>query len=195
MALLHFEFGNAIAEQSANTICALIDGDGVTGARKLLRSGEARRTRADDRNGLARKTSGRLGGDPALIPSSINDGNLDLLDGDRIRVDSQNAGGLARCRTQSTRKFREIICRVQALNGVLPVTFPDKRVPLGDQIAQWTSVMTKGDTAIHASARLRLQLLVRKFFIDLAPVLKSDIYGTTRRQFASGLEKTTWISH
>ena len=53
MALLHLEFGNAIAEQPANAIRALIDGDRVAGAGQLLRSGEPGRTRADHRNGLA----------------------------------------------------------------------------------------------------------------------------------------------
>jgi len=50
---VHLEVGDAVAQQSADAVALLEQGHGVTGARQLLRAGEARRPRADDRDPLA----------------------------------------------------------------------------------------------------------------------------------------------
>ena len=51
--LLQLELGNAVAQQPADAIGALEDGDRVAGAIQLIGGGEARRPRADDRDALA----------------------------------------------------------------------------------------------------------------------------------------------
>ncbi len=45
-ALLHLEVGDAVAEQAADAVGPLEDGDGVAGARQLLGAGQARRGRS-----------------------------------------------------------------------------------------------------------------------------------------------------
>ena len=53
VALLHLELGDAVAQQAADAVGPLVDRDGVTGARELLRDGEAGRAGADDGDRLA----------------------------------------------------------------------------------------------------------------------------------------------
>ena len=53
MPLLHLEVGDAVAEQAADAVGALEDGDGVPGAGELLRGGQAGGPGADDRHRLA----------------------------------------------------------------------------------------------------------------------------------------------
>jgi hypothetical protein len=44
VALLHLELGDAVAQQAADAVGALVDGDGVSGAGELLGGGEAGRS-------------------------------------------------------------------------------------------------------------------------------------------------------
>ena len=67
----------------------------MTGAIELLRGGQAGRSAADDRDALAGAGVRRLGDDPAFVEAAIGDRAFDLLDGDRIFVDAQHAGGFA----------------------------------------------------------------------------------------------------
>ena len=59
--LLHLEVGNAVAQKAAGLRPSLVDMNVVAGARELLRAGEARRSRADDRDFLAGSRRGRFG--------------------------------------------------------------------------------------------------------------------------------------
>ena len=51
--LLHLEVGDAVAEQAADPVGALEDGDRVAGPGELLGAGQPGRARADDRHRLA----------------------------------------------------------------------------------------------------------------------------------------------
>ncbi len=74
--LLKLEVGNAVAEQAADAVVLLVDGDGVAGASKLLRGGKARGSAADDGDTLAGGLLGRFGMDPALVKAALDDGAL-----------------------------------------------------------------------------------------------------------------------
>ena len=63
--LLHLEVGDAVAQQAADAVVALEDGDGVAGAGQLLRGGEAGGAGADDGDGLAGEALGRVRGRPS----------------------------------------------------------------------------------------------------------------------------------
>ena len=89
--LLKLEVGNAVAEQAADAVVLLVDGDGVAGAAKLLRGGEAGGAAADDGDALAGGLLGRLGVNPALVPCAFDDGALDELDGDGRLIDAEHA--------------------------------------------------------------------------------------------------------
>jgi hypothetical protein len=83
-ALLHLELGDAVAQQAADAIGALEHRHVVPGARELL--GAARPAGPEPMTATAcRCFGGRLRLDPALGPGALDDGDLDLLDGDRVR--------------------------------------------------------------------------------------------------------------
>ena len=94
-ALLHLELGDAVAEEAADAVVALEDGDVVAGAAELLGGGEASGPGADDGDAALGALLRRLGVDPALAPGALDDADLDLLDGDGVVVDAEDAGGLA----------------------------------------------------------------------------------------------------
>ena len=71
--LLQLEVGNAVAQQAADAVVLLEDGDGVAGAAQLLRGGQACRAAADDGDALAGVVLGRLGMDPAFVPGALDD--------------------------------------------------------------------------------------------------------------------------
>ena len=88
----------------------------MPGARKLLRAGEARRAGADDGDALAGFARRRLRLDPAFFPRLVDDRVLDRLDADRIVVDAQRAGFLARRRADAAGELGEIVGRVQRVD-------------------------------------------------------------------------------
>ncbi len=100
--LLHLEIGNAVAQQPADAVVLLEQDDVVSGARKLLRARHACGSGADDRDALARLDRRRLRHDPAFFPTLVDDEVLDRLDADRIVVDVERAGRLARRRADAT---------------------------------------------------------------------------------------------
>src|ERR1700712_245713 len=111
--LFHLEVGNAVAQQAAGLGEFLVDMDVMAGARELLRGRKARGAGADDRDLLAglRRRYFRL--QPAIVPGAIDDRAFDSLDGDRVVVDVERAGSLARGRADAAGEFGEIIGRVQ----------------------------------------------------------------------------------
>ena len=58
--LLHLELGDAVAQQPAGLVGALVDRDRVPGAGQLLGGGETGRAGADDGDGLAGQALRRL---------------------------------------------------------------------------------------------------------------------------------------
>ncbi len=71
--LFQLEVRNAVAQQAADAVVLLVDGDGVAGAAQLLRGREARRAAADDGDALAGVLLGRLGMNPAFVPGALDD--------------------------------------------------------------------------------------------------------------------------
>ena len=73
----------------------------MSGFVELVSCSQTRRTRPDDGHLLSRPDLGRVGFDPTILESSVHDGTLDVLDGDRRLVDAENASSLARCRAHT----------------------------------------------------------------------------------------------
>ena len=103
------EFGNSQNEQSADVAGALYDCHPVSGAVQLLGGGQARRARADYGNFFPGSVGWRLRLDPTVLEPPVNNLFLDVLDGDRVRVDAQDATGLARRGTDAAGEFGEIV--------------------------------------------------------------------------------------
>ncbi len=141
----------------------------VAGARELLRAGHARRARADHRDLLAGLVRRDFRLDPAVLPGAVDDRAFDRLDGDRVVVDVERAGGFARRRTDAAGELGEIIGRVQVARGFLPVVLIDQIVEVGDLVVDRAARRARrhragavaiGNAAIHAARGL-----VARFFL------------------------------
>ncbi len=175
--LLHLEVGDAIGQQAAGLGGFLVDVHLVAGARQLLGGGEARGPRADDRHPLSRLALRRLGRHPALGEGPVGDGTLDGLDGDRVVVDVERAGGLARRRAHAPRDLGEVVGRVQVERRRLPLVAVDEVVPVRDLVVHRTAAVAVGDAAVHAARGLRLGLLLRQRHDELVPMLHALVHG------------------
>ena len=194
--LLHLEVGDAVAQQAADAVVALEDGDGVSGARQLLGRGEAGGAGADDGDGLAGEASGRVRLHPSAGEGLVDDRHLDLLDGDSRLVDAEDAGGLARRRAQTTRELREVVRGVQPLDGRVALAAPGEVVPLGDEVAERAALVAERHAAVHAAAGLATQLGGVTLLVHLFPVHEPHRNRAAGGQFAiRGLQESLGVSH
>ena len=152
--LFHFEIGNAVAQQPAGAVVFFVDDDLVAGAGELLGAGEPGRAGADHGGALAGFFRGRARDDPALAPGAVDDGALDGLDGDRVGVDVEGAGGLAGGRADAAGEFGEVVGGVQDRDGAAPVVAVNEVVPVGDDVVDRASGLAVRDSAVHASRPL-----------------------------------------
>src|SRR5262249_30013041 len=158
-----------------------VDGGAAgAGARGLRRAALARGSRADDGDLLAGLGGRRFRDDPAFRRGAVGDRALDRLDGDRVVVDVEGAGGLARRRADAAGDLRKIVGAVQIACGLPPVAAKDQVVPVGDQIVHRAAgrragdragAVAIGDAAVHAARCLLAILLFGERQHELAPVL------------------------
>ena len=194
-ALLHLELGDPVAQQAPDAVGPLEHDDVVAGAGQLLRGGEPGRPGADDGDLLAGALPGGLRHGPALGEGAVGDLHLDLLDGDRVGVDAEHAGGLAGRRAQPPGELREVVGRVQPLARRVPVVLVDEVVPLRDEVPERAAVVAEGDAAVHAARRLVVQVLRGEVLVDLLPVADADVDRAARRQLAVVLEEAGGVGH
>src|SRR5690606_23570639 len=145
--------------------------------RELLGGSKAGRSRADNRNALARLALRRLGHDPAFLEGPVSDGAFDRLYGDWLVVDVKRTGRLTRRRANAASDLREVVGRVQIERRGFPVSPINEVVPIGDLIIHRTAVVAVGDAAIHAPRRLSAHLVLWQRHYELAPVLHARLDG------------------
>ncbi len=174
-ALLHPEFRDAVAQQAADPIGPLVDHHVVTGPGELLGGGQPRRTGADHGDHAPGPGRRPQRGEPPPSTGVVDDRQLHLLDRDRIGVDRQHAGVLARGRAQRAGELGEVVRGVQPIRRPPPLTPPDQLVPVRDQISQRATRVTKRHPAVHTPARLHPLLLVPHRLANLTPVPQAQL--------------------
>src|SRR4051812_23183060 len=195
MTLLHLELWNAVAQQSADAVRSLQDDRLVTGARQLLRGRETCWARTDYDDALAGLHARQLRLDPSFVPRPVDDLHLDLLDRDGIGVDAEDTRRFTWRRAQPPRELGKVVGRVQPIDRLTPVLAIDEVVPVGDQVAERTTVVAERDAAVHASAGLRLDLVEREVVVDLFPIEQAHWHVAPRRHLPSPLQKPSDLTH
>jgi hypothetical protein len=193
---LHFEVGNSIPKQSPNPIVSFKHGHRVTDPGELLSGSQTGRSTAHNRYGLTGEAlrGNRL--NPAFLPRLINNRDFDLLDGHRRLVNSQDTGGFAWCRAETTGELGKVVRFVQTLNGLAPFTSTNEIIPFGDEVPQGTSVVAKRNATIHTAGRLPRQSPGVPGPVNLFPVADSDLDGSPWGKLPVGkLQETFRISH
>ena len=144
--LLDLEIGNAETHEPAARLVALEHGDRVAGPVELLGAREPRRPGADHRHGAPRTGDGRLRHDPPLVPSAVDDRDLDLLDRDCIAFpDLEHARRLAGSRAKPAGELREVVRPVELDDRLVPAVAVHEVVPVGNQVSQRAPVMAERD--------------------------------------------------
>ncbi|CAB4736450.1 unannotated protein [freshwater metagenome] len=195
MVLFHLELRDPVAEQASDAVGPLEHRNGMARPCELLCRGKARRTGADDRNGLAGQPLRALGGDPTLVPRPVDDRHLDLLDRHRIGVDPEHARGLARRRAQAAGELREVVRRMKSLARSPPIVAKDEVVPLRDEVSERAAAMAERDAAVHAASGLLLDLRLAELLIDLTPVLEPYVNRPSRRKLPVCRHEALRVSH
>ena len=196
LLFFHLEVGDAVAQEPADLVVALVHGHGVAHAGQLLGDGEPGGAGTDDGDRLAGQAGRRQRVDPAVVEGLVDDGHLDLLDGHGGLVDAQHAGRLAGGRAQPAGELGEVVGGVQPLNRFLALVPPDEVVPLRNEVAQRAALVAERDAAVHAAAGLALQDTLFLGLVDLLPVHDADRNGTARLGFTlTYFQKSAWISH
>ena len=164
--LVQLHRGDAVHQQTSGTVSPLNNLHEVPRTVQLLRRSEASRSRADDGDAPARALERRLGLHPTLAEAILDDGQLGGLNRDRLLVDAQNAGFLARRRAGGACELGEVVGIKQTLEGTLPLALMYQLIPSGDAVAQRTATSTLigavacGSSAVHAPSRLCLHPIV-----------------------------------
>ena len=169
--LLHFEVGDAVAQQAADTVAFFEHRDPMARARQLLRGRQARRTGTDHRHALAGADRRRLGLHPAFLERVIDNRALDHFDGDRRLIDAQHARGLARSGTDAAGELRKIVGRMQHAHRRAPPVAIDQIIPVRNDVVQRAPGVAERHAAVHAAGPLRADLVERKLLVDLEPVI------------------------
>src|SRR6266545_848632 len=161
--LVELHVRDAVHEQAARSIGAFEDRHRMSGAIELGRGAETGRSRADDGNLLAGAHLGRFGSDPAFVPALVDDGTLDVLDGDGRCVDAEDTRAFAGGRADAAGELREIVGLMQQVDRPAPKAEINQVVPFRDQIvdgatgshaAEQRAGVTERYAAIHAAGPL-----------------------------------------
>ena len=193
--LLHLELGDAVSQQPTDAIGAFVDHDVVTGARELLRGGEARGPEPTTATRLPVRTSGTIG---ATQPSSharsmISTSICLIVTGGSLIPSTHAASHGAGHRRPG--ELREVVRRVQTFARRLPLVAVHEVVPLGDQVPERTTRVAERDAAVHAPRALRPHLLRREVLVDLVPVEHAHRDRSPLRQLPLVLHEPRRLTH
>ena len=167
----------------------------MTSAVQLLRPGQACRAGPDHRHFLARAAPRRFSFHPAFGKTVVDNILLHHFNSDRLIVNAKHTGGFARRGTNASRKFREIVGRMQRAQGLAPAAFVHQVVPIGNYVIHRTTRMAKRHAAIHTAAGLFFELVGRELLIDLEPIVDAFENRAAFRRLARIFQKSCDFPH
>ena len=193
------------AVETGHTVAVIGAGPaGLAAAQQLRRAGhtvtvyerdEAGGAGADDGDLLPRLDPRRLRDDPALVPRPVDDRLLDLLDGDRVAVDPEDARRLARGRAERAGELGEVVRGVQAVDRGAPLVAVDQVVPVGDQVPERAPLVAERDAAVHAPRPLGAELLLGHRVVHLEVVVHPLGDRPPGRRLAGDLHESGRLTH
>ena len=172
--LLQLEARNAIGQQTAGPVVAVIDGHLHTRTAQHIRRRQAAGSRADDAHALGSLLAGGGHIDPTFLPGGVGDVFLDTADGDRAvarQLDHAIALAQAVLRADTATDFRKGICRLAQLIGLFQPPLGGQTQPVGDVVVQRAMALAIGYAALAAPCGLLPGLGIRVFGIDFVEIL------------------------
>ena len=202
--LFQLHVGDAVHQQTTNPVGSFEDRDFMPNAVQLSRRSQPGGSRTDNRDTFSGPSLRRIGLDPTLFESMVDDRTFDVLDRDRRISNSQDARTLARGGANPSGELRKIVRLVQTIECLAPVTAIDQIVPFGNQVIDGTSRrhsrhqrtgVTERNSTIHASRTLRPQFFFGHVLVKFIPIENPQ----SRIKFAGGLAlklfKTGRLAH
>ena len=196
-ALVEFHVRDAVHQQSADTIGALVHGDRVPNFVELIRRGQSGWAGANNSDLFACAFRGRFSTHPAFLECTINDRVLYILNRYRRISDSKHARAFAWRRAYASGELWKIVSLVQSINRLTPAVLVDEMVPLRNQVVDRAAGagLAKGHAAIHTARALSLQMLLGGIRIDLVVVVHALERIAIRHRLALELHKSCWFTH
>src|SRR5437899_3162235 len=150
--LLELEVRDAVDQQAADAVVAVVDRDLVTLAAQLLGGGKARWAGADDADALLALTARLDRLHPAFVPGGVGDELLDRADGDRFEALLDHAVAFAQAvlRADAAADLREIVGRGGKLVGLVDATLGGELQPVRDVVVQRAVDLTERHAALRA---------------------------------------------
>jgi hypothetical protein len=140
---------------------------------ELLCARKTGRSRSNDRYGLAAVVLWHYGSYEPLLECLLNDGFLDEFDRDRIVADAEYTRCFTRSGTEPSRELREVVRSMEPIDSFLEIVAEDEIVPLRNEVAEGTAVVTEWNPAVHAACDLLVDDCVVEWLVDLLPVENS----------------------
>ena len=176
--LLELHVGDPVHEQPSDPVGALVHGDLVPLLVQFVGARQAGRSRPHHRHRHSRPLLGDARDDEPVLPRPVDDGVLDVLDGNGAVDEARDAAALAGGGTHAAGELGEVVGFVQALNRILPLAVVHEVVPLGDEVVDGAAGvgLAEGRAAVHAPGGLDLALeggvveLVSLDGVELAPI-------------------------
>ena len=194
-ALVQLEVRDAVAQQSASRFVLLEHSHLVTFVVELVGSSKTCRTTAHDGHFLA-VASGMFNGYISFLIGTFGDGGFVFAVGDSLACCMvQHTSLFAESRTDTSRKFREVVGRFQKFIGGLPVAAIEGIVPFRIFVSKRTCPVTERDAAVHATARLLLPVTRVQRLFHFTEVVDSVMYRSIPSLFARYGHKCFRISH
>src|SRR5262249_6033297 len=160
---LELEVGDAVDQQAADAVVAVVDRDLVALAAQLLGGGETGRAGADDADAFGSLAPRLDGPHPALVPGRVGGEVFDRADGDRFKTLLDDAVAFAQpvLRADAAADLGEVVGRRSELVGFLETALSGELQPVGDVVVQRTMDLTERHAALRAARRLLGRLLAR----------------------------------
>ena len=195
--LVELHVRDAVHQQPANPVFALVHGDPVARRIELRGRRQTRGAGPDDGDAPAGSRRGRIRHDPALGEAAVDDGHLDVLDGHRRVGDAEDAGPFAWSRAHAPGELGEVVGLVQAVERLAPPAVVHEVVPLGDQVVDRAAVvgLAERDAAVHAPRPLCGETGVVVRGVDLVEVEQALRGIPIGRRLAHELLESGCLAH
>jgi hypothetical protein len=175
--LIKLHVGNAVHEETSETVSSLVNSNEVTGTVELISCGQTSRTGSNDRDGLASSDLGRLRNHPSHLETAINDGALNRLNTNRVLVNTQDTSTLTRSGTNAASELREVVGHQETVESILPLVLEHQFIPFRDNVGDRAASLglTERYTTVHTTSGLVFELVLVQARAQLSPVLETRV--------------------
>ena len=173
---LQFEIRNAVDEQSAGAVVAVVDRDAIAFAAQFFRSREPRRSRADDADMFAADMARLQRLHPAFAPRGVGQIAFDGADGDGAvarLLDDAIAFAQPVLRADAPAHLRHVVGGLRKFISLFEAALRGQLQPVGDVVLERAVDLAERHAALRAARRLRRGLLGDIVRIDLVEVARA----------------------